>query len=88
MGLLKEAVRKDTKTAGSPLVLWDYATERRAMILSITARDLFRFRGATHIPQLSEKKATFLTSVSLLGMNGYTSTMIILQVSSYFRKQG
>ena len=25
--LLKKAVRKDTKTAGSPLVLWDYAAE-------------------------------------------------------------
>ena len=46
MGLLKEAVRKDTKTAGSPLVLWDYAAERRAMILSLTARDLFKLQGS------------------------------------------
>ena len=79
MVLLKEAVRKDTKTAGSPLVLWDYAAERRAMIISLTARELSSFRGSTHIPQLSEKKATSLTSASLLGMNRYTSTMILLK---------
>ena len=45
MGLLKEALRKDTKTAGSPLVLWDYAAERRAMIISLTTRDLFQLQG-------------------------------------------
>ena len=46
VGLMKEAVRKDIRLAGSPLVLWDYAAERRAAILSLTARDLFQLQGS------------------------------------------
>ena len=46
VGLLKEAVRKDTKTDCSPLVLWDYDAERLAMILSLTVRDLFQLQGS------------------------------------------
>ena len=46
MRLLKEAVRKDMKTAVSLLILWDYTAERRAMILSLTARELFQFQGS------------------------------------------
>ena len=46
VGLLKEAVRKDMKTAGYPLVLWDCAADRRAMIISLTARDLFQLQGS------------------------------------------
>ena len=34
------------KTAGSPLVLWDCSAERRATILSLTARDLFQLQGS------------------------------------------
>ena len=41
VGLLKEAVRKDKKTAGSPLVLWNFATERQAVLIYLMARDLF-----------------------------------------------
>ena len=46
VGLMKEAVRKDIRLTGSPLVLWDYAAERRADILSLTARDLFQLQGS------------------------------------------
>ena len=45
VGLMNEAARKDIRLTGSPLVLWDYAAERRAAILSLTARDLFQLQG-------------------------------------------
>ena len=32
--------------AVSPLVLWDYSAERQAMILPLTARDLFQLQGS------------------------------------------
>ena len=37
VGLVKEAVRKDICSSGSPLVLWDYVAERRAAIMCLTA---------------------------------------------------
>ena len=46
MGLVREAVRKEIRLSHSPLVLWDYATERRASIMSLTARDLFQLQGS------------------------------------------
>ena len=46
VGLTKEAVRKDIRLMGSPLVLWDYAAERRSDIISLTARDLFQLQGS------------------------------------------
>ena len=39
-------MRKDIQLTGSPLVLWDYAAERRADIISLTARDLFQLLGS------------------------------------------
>ena len=45
VGLVKDAVRKDMHSSGSPLVLWDYAAERRAAIMCLTARDLFQLQG-------------------------------------------
>ena len=45
VGLVKEAVRKDIHIFHSPLVLWDYAEESRAAIMSMTARDLFQLQG-------------------------------------------
>ena len=46
VGLVKEAVRKDILLSHSPLVLWDYATERRAAIMYLTERDLFQLQGS------------------------------------------
>jgi hypothetical protein len=40
VGLIKEATRKDMQATGSPLVLWDYCMERRALIFQITAKKL------------------------------------------------
>jgi len=37
-GLIKEAMQKDMQATGSPLVLWDYCMERRALIFQITAK--------------------------------------------------
>ena len=34
------------RSSGSPLVLWDYAAERRAAIMCLTARDLFQIQGS------------------------------------------
>ena len=41
IGLIKEAVRKDMQMTRSPLVLWDYCMERRALIFQITAKSCF-----------------------------------------------
>ena len=46
VGLMKEATRKDMRAQHSPLVLWDYCAERRAMIFCLTARDLFQLQGS------------------------------------------
>ena len=43
---MKEAVRKDIRLTGSPLVLWYYASEQRAVILLLTARDIFQLQGS------------------------------------------
>jgi hypothetical protein len=45
IGLIKEAVRKDMQMTRSPLVLWDYCMERRALIFQITAKKLFQLNG-------------------------------------------
>jgi hypothetical protein len=45
IGLIKEAVRKDMKSANSPISFWDYCIERRARINNLTARDLFQLHG-------------------------------------------
>jgi hypothetical protein len=42
IGLMKEATRKDMRSSGSPLVLWDYCMERCALIFQITAKKLFQ----------------------------------------------
>lgn len=45
IGLLKEAVRQDMGKTNSPLVLWDYCVERRALINNLTAKSLFQLDG-------------------------------------------
>ena len=47
IGLLKEAVRKDTRESNSPIVLWDYAIELRALIHNAVPRPLFQAQGKT-----------------------------------------
>ena len=45
IGLLKEAVRKDMRQSNSPMVLWDFAIERRALIHNAVPRPLFQAQG-------------------------------------------
>jgi hypothetical protein len=47
VGLVKESTRKDMRALGSPLVLWDYCMERRALIYQVTAKLLFQLNGST-----------------------------------------
>ena len=47
IGLLKEAVRKDMRESNSPMVLWDYCIERRALIHNAVPRPLFQAQGKT-----------------------------------------
>ena len=55
VGLLKEAVRKDLRESNAPLVLWDYAVERRALISNATAKNNFKLQGQTaHAKTLGE----------------------------------
>ena len=72
---MKEATRKDLLARHSPLVLWDYCAERRAMIFQLSARDLFQLQGRTHILQLLERKLTYQIYVDMTGMIGYISGM-------------
>ena len=45
IGLFKEAVRKDLRKSDSPMVLWDYCMERRALIHNSIPRKLFQANG-------------------------------------------
>ena len=47
IGLLKEDSTRDLRTSNAPLVLWDYAIERRAMIHNLIPRPLFQNNGLT-----------------------------------------
>ena len=47
IGLLKEAVRKDMRDSNSPMVLWNYAIERRALMHNAVPRPLFQAQGKT-----------------------------------------
>ena len=43
--IVKEATRKDLCESGSPMVLWDYCMERRALIFQATSKKLFQLHG-------------------------------------------
>ena len=45
VGMFKEATRKDLSASNSPIVLWDYCMERRALIFNCTAKKLFQLNG-------------------------------------------
>jgi hypothetical protein len=45
IGFMKEVTRKDMRSSGSPLVLWDYCMERWALVFQITAKKLFQLNG-------------------------------------------
>jgi hypothetical protein len=45
IGIMKEATRKDMHSSGSPLVLWDYCMEQRALTFQITIKKLFQLDG-------------------------------------------
>ena len=47
IGLLKTAVRRDMRESHSPLVLWDYCAQRRALIHNLTPRNLFQLENQT-----------------------------------------
>ena len=51
IGMFKEATRKDLRISNSPLVLWDFCMEMRALIHNVTPRDLFQLNGNT--PQVT-----------------------------------
>ncbi|EJK62678.1 hypothetical protein THAOC_16700 [Thalassiosira oceanica] len=60
IGLVKEAVRKDLRRTDAPLVLWDYAMQRRVLIANATAKSNFKLQGETahartfgHLPDIS-----------------------------------
>ncbi len=41
VGLLKKATQKDLRATRSPIVLWDYCMEQRALIFQVTVKKLF-----------------------------------------------
>jgi hypothetical protein len=40
--IVKEATCKDLRESGSPIVVWDYCMERRALIRQATSKKLFQ----------------------------------------------
>ena len=55
IGLLKRGVTRDMKDTDSPMRLWDYAAERRASIMILTANNLFQLQGQNpHMATLGE----------------------------------
>jgi hypothetical protein len=42
---MKEATCKDMRETHSPLVLWDYAMKRRALIYQVSSKNLFQLNG-------------------------------------------
>ena len=48
IGILKEAARKDLSISDCPMVLWDYALERRALIHNLVPRPLFQNNRPPH----------------------------------------
>jgi hypothetical protein len=63
---MKEVTRKDMRSSGSPLVLWDYCMEHWALIFQITAKKLFQFNGT---------RQTSPISASMSGTSGYIIEM-------------
>jgi hypothetical protein len=59
IGMMKEGVRKDIRVANAPLVFWDYAVERRAMIANAVPKDLFQLQG------MNPHTATFGTEMDI-----------------------
>jgi hypothetical protein len=55
IGLLKEAVRKDLRSTNAPMVLWDYALERRALIHNLVPRQLFQNERPPHEATFGEQ---------------------------------
>ena len=45
--ILKEATRQDLRKSNSPMVLWDYGAERKALVQNITIRRLFQLDRKT-----------------------------------------
>ena len=43
--IIKEATQKDLRASRSPIVLWDYCMERRALIFQATSKKLFQLHG-------------------------------------------
>ena len=46
IGIIKESTRRDLLISGSPIVLWDYCIERRALIYQVTSKKLFQLQGS------------------------------------------
>jgi hypothetical protein len=55
IGLIKEAVQKDTKDSSCPLAFWDYCVERRAGINNLNVKYSFKHHVSnTHTATIGE----------------------------------
>ena len=77
IGLFKEGIRRDLSESNSPMRLWDYCAERRALIHNVTPRDLFQLNGNTPI-------------TATLGIQGDISNICQFQWYEwcYYREEG
>ena len=53
IGIIKEAVQKDTKEASSPIAFWDYYLAGGACINNLTAKNLFSLYGTNAYTDLT-----------------------------------
>ena len=77
IGLLKEAVRKDMRESNSPMVLWDYAIERRALIHNAVPRPLFQAQGKTPHECTFVNQSDISNACNLAGMNGFITMILV-----------
>jgi hypothetical protein len=57
--IVKESTPKDLRESGSPIVLWDYCMERRALTSQATSKKLFQLQGS------NPYTATFATQADI-----------------------
>ena len=70
IGLLKESARKDMIESKSPMVLWDYAIEHRALTHNAVNRPILQSHGKNLMNALLEPKIKYLASEMLAGVSG------------------
>ena len=66
VGIVKSQTKTDLKISNSPMVLWCYASERRANILSSSTRNIYELSGQVPLTKLTGQQ-TDISSLAAFG---------------------